>query len=422
MRFTWEIYGFNTGHSVSTISKHNIPFQTVLACNPYESNCALFREFAQSCPHILPSTASLLDHIRGSGDSGSINGYIIHSHRYQSSKPASAFWSIQASIVAQLCLIQHLNICIAFVHPDHNGCAVTKFCSQLKLLGWILSITKCFFPHYGDSVAGNLSLIVGVHDSTQSRVDPTLLRTPPSPRPRPLAGLIWQPFNKCKYSISLGKNNALFGEPSNNGMIAGVPSDLIIGSLSEGIKPMYFLHSQDSDAGIHAGAAVLSLESLCPPFDGLLNTNVFGSRFSIKFHAEGNTHIRAILAFKFTSCFGLMDHLQFCLSQHLHWYALDGGIPALTSARIFNHILDRLLLIRDSNTEIFSPNQFAPPAAHIQAFVNGVIATCLPDHNRWIQAIASDPELSRIKNIIANPSTLSNAALAEINYNYHSVL
>jgi hypothetical protein len=72
---------------------------------------------------------------------------------------------------------------------------------------------------------------------------------------------------------------------------------------------MYFLHLRDLDAGILAGAAVLSLESLCPPFDSLLNTNLFGSRFGVEFHAEGNMHIRTILAFEFTSCFGLMHHL-----------------------------------------------------------------------------------------------------------------
>jgi hypothetical protein len=105
MAFTWAIYGFNTGHFFSTILKRNLPFQTVLACDPYESNRALIREFAPSCPHMLPSAASLLDHIRGSGDSGSIDGYIIHLHCYQSSKPASAFWNIQAFIVAQLRLI-----------------------------------------------------------------------------------------------------------------------------------------------------------------------------------------------------------------------------------------------------------------------------------------------------------------------------
>jgi hypothetical protein len=91
-------------------------------------------------------------------------------------------------------------------------------------------ITKCFFPHYGDSVAENLSLIVGVHNSTQSRVDPILFRTPPSPRPLPLARFIWQPFNKREYSVSLGKDDALFCKPLNNGMIATVPSDSIIGS------------------------------------------------------------------------------------------------------------------------------------------------------------------------------------------------
>jgi hypothetical protein len=105
MAFTWAIYGFNTGHFFSTISKRNLPFQTVLACDPYESNRALFREFAPLCSHVLPSAASLLDHIRGSGESGSIDGYIIHSHCYQSSKPALAFWNIQAFIVAQLRLI-----------------------------------------------------------------------------------------------------------------------------------------------------------------------------------------------------------------------------------------------------------------------------------------------------------------------------
>ncbi len=46
----------------------------------------------------------------------------------------------------------------------------------------------------------------------------------------------------------------------------------------------------------------------------------------------------------------------------------------------------------------------------------------LPDRARWVQAIASDPELSKIRDILNNPSTLTNKALAEINYNYHAAL
>ena len=166
----------------------------------------------------------------------------------------------------------------------------------------------------------------------------------------------------------------------------------------------------------------MSLDSLCPAVDGSPNTNLFHSRFGIEYHVDDHARVRAILPFEFTSCFGLTDHLRYCLSQRVNWYALDAGIPALTSAWIFNHVHERLGEICDSNTEIFPPRQYAAPAAHVQPFVSSVVATCIPDHARWVQAIASDPELSRIKEIVADPSKLNNKALADINYNYHAAL
>jgi len=101
---------------------------------------------------------------------------------------------------------------------------------------------------------------------------------------------------------------------------------------------------------------------------------------------------------------------------------LDAGIPALTSAWVFNHIHERLASIRYSNTEVFGPNHHATPAAHIQSLVSGVIATRIPDRTRWIQAIDAYAELSKVKVIVTNPSTLNNKALAGINYNYHAAL
>jgi hypothetical protein len=114
--------------------------------------------------------------------------------------------------------------------------------------------------------------------------------------------------------------------------------------------------------------------------------------------------------------------LRYQLSQHGNWFALDAGIPALTSAWIFDHILDRLLSIRNSTTEIFEPNQFAAPAATIQAFLGGTVSVTLPSRAHWIQAYDSDKDLKGIWEIVANPSTLSNDSLCEINYNYHSAL
>jgi hypothetical protein len=72
--------------------------------------------------------------------------------------------------------------------------------------------------------------------------------------------------------------------------------------------------------------------------------------------------------------------------------------------------------------EIFEPNQFAAPAATIQAFLGGTVSVTLPSCVRWIQAYDSDKDLKGIWDIIVNPSTLSNDSLHEINYNYHSAL
>jgi hypothetical protein len=101
---------------------------------------------------------------------------------------------------------------------------------------------------------------------------------------------------------------------------------------------------------------------------------------------------------------------------------LDAGVPALTSAWVFDHILDRLLSICNSTTEVFAPNQLAALAATIQAFLSGAVGVSLPSCERWIQVYDTDRDLKRIRDIIANPSTLSNDSLRDINYNYHSAL
>ena len=163
--FSWAIYSFNSGHFASTISTRNLLFAVSLACNPYAYGRALFAEFT-GCQFILPSAAALLDHICGSGEPGLINGYLIHSHCYQTSEPTHAFWSIQASIVTQMQIIWKLCLFVAFVHPDHDGRSIAKFITQLSHSGWVISSTKCYFPDYGDSVVGTTTIVVGVHTNT----------------------------------------------------------------------------------------------------------------------------------------------------------------------------------------------------------------------------------------------------------------
>ena len=83
--YDWAVYGFNSGHFLSTIRELNLPFNVVLACDPFANGCALFQEFAH-CPTILSGMPALLDYVQGSGLTSQLMGYNIHSHCYAASQ------------------------------------------------------------------------------------------------------------------------------------------------------------------------------------------------------------------------------------------------------------------------------------------------------------------------------------------------
>jgi hypothetical protein len=78
LNFNLAVYSFGGGHFLLTISSRNLPFHVTLACDQYEYGRALFHEFATSAT-VLRNSAELLHHIRSSGETGQIHGYLIHS-------------------------------------------------------------------------------------------------------------------------------------------------------------------------------------------------------------------------------------------------------------------------------------------------------------------------------------------------------
>jgi hypothetical protein len=94
----------------------------------------------------------------------------------------------------------------------------------------------------------------------------------------------------------------------------------------------------------------------------------------------------------------------------------------LTLACVFDYILNCLIEICDANSEIVQPNQFAAPAAAIQAFVSNASSSHIPNHLRWIAAQDADPGFSMIKRIDEDPSLLSKELLKQVNYNFHCPL
>ncbi len=130
-QFDWAVYLFSNGHFSSSVQSHNLPFHICLACVPYESGRSLFQEFAASAK-VFNSGNDLLNHIRASGDTSVIHGYLINSYRFQTSEVTTSFWKLQLSIIAQLRLIRSLSIAVVVVIPDHNGRSISAFTQGLK--------------------------------------------------------------------------------------------------------------------------------------------------------------------------------------------------------------------------------------------------------------------------------------------------
>jgi hypothetical protein len=136
--FDWAVYSFSNGHFPSTIMSHNLPFNVCLVCNPYESGRALFHEFTRSAK-VFSSGNDLLNHIRASGDTSVVHGYLVNSYRFQTSEVTTSFWKLQLSIIAQLRLIRLLSVVVAIVIRDHNGRSVSAFTRGLTSAHWKVS-------------------------------------------------------------------------------------------------------------------------------------------------------------------------------------------------------------------------------------------------------------------------------------------
>jgi hypothetical protein len=279
------------------------------------------------------------------------------------------------------------------VHPDHDGRSISIFTHGLTTAHWKASSRDVSYIDIGDSIVDSYKIIIAVHSSCASAVEPVDLKTPPSVSPWPIGSCIWEPFNRVEHSLSPGREDNNF---DTSVMVATVPKPIKDQRL-RGVAVKYHLHWADSDATILAGSSVLSTGGLCPPFESCPNRNLFQQFFGIQFIQNGHTFVHAISTYKFAHCFGLVGSIQYRLSHEKHNFGLDAAMPGRTSAWLFEQIHSHLVFLRDANSEVFSPNQFAARAATIQMLVSGEICTRLPSKERWVQAYANDSELHTVQ-------------------------
>jgi hypothetical protein len=113
-----------------------------------------------------------------------------------------------------------------------------------------------------------------------------------------------------------------------------------------------------------------------------------------------------------------MESIQYRLSHEKHKFGLNTSMPCCTSAWLFEQIHSCLVYLCNSNSKVFSPNQFAAPAATIQTLISSTICTCLPSRECWVQAYINNSELCAVRELALNPLLITTQALSKVNHNY----
>jgi len=151
MYFSWAVYSFSNGHFSSTIQSQHLPFHISMACDTSEAGRSLIAEFAPDVK-VFSSGNDFLHHIRASGETSVIHGYLINSYRFLTSEVTSAFWKHQLAIITQLRLIRSLSLIVAIVIPDHDGRSVKVFIRGLTNAHWKVTSRGTSYVELGDSI------------------------------------------------------------------------------------------------------------------------------------------------------------------------------------------------------------------------------------------------------------------------------
>jgi hypothetical protein len=175
--------------------------------------------------------------------------------------------------------------------------------------------------------------------------------------PRPISAFIWEPLNRPEHSLCYGCDDGNFNKDKTLKMIASTPKPAN-STDSSLVNIKYHLHHDNANTSILAGSSVLSGGSLCPPFKACPNQNLFQQYYGLEFQHDGHTYVHAILTYKFTRCFNLVDKLQYRLSHKRYKYGLDASMPAKTSAWIFKQVHSHLVHLSDLNSKVLLPNHF----------------------------------------------------------------
>ena len=198
--FAWAIYGFNSGHFVSSLLASSVASEVVLAVDTRLSGQALFKEFT-NCPVILDSAIKLLERINLSTATTTIHGYLIHAHRFLHHDTQHWFWKTQSQLIKALQTKRRLQVFVAHLHIDCNEMYVEVFVRSVTRSGGVISSHHVYYPNFGDSVADEATFLIGNQRTTTAKPSAIMLPTPPAISSKCLADHIYLPFNQLNMCV-----------------------------------------------------------------------------------------------------------------------------------------------------------------------------------------------------------------------------
>jgi hypothetical protein len=179
--------------------------------------------------------------------------------------------------------------------------------------------------------------------SCAASIEPLLLKHPPAIPSRPLAGFIWEPFNRPEHANSLACDDPRFVNQDSPKMTITLPRSTT--HTPSTIMLKNHIHRAGSDETILVGLDAISVDGLCPAFNACPNSNIFQTYFGIKFNYDGRSYIQAVSPFEFARCHGFIDQLLYPLSQPPYKISVNAVMPALTSAWLLEQVHAHLVYL-----------------------------------------------------------------------------
>eukprot|EP00956_Cyclotella_meneghiniana_P028882 scaffold68484_cov41-Cyclotella_meneghiniana.AAC.4 len=390
----------------------------VAAADMDASARSLMQELMQ-IPRIYSSARSLLSWIE-SNDNTYVDLYISHVPLNLDPSFINCWWDFQAKIIEQARLKKGLQIFIMCIPSIFQPSIVsTQFVSALERVHWKTSTYVYHYSSYGDSIDDNCAVIYGVHSSVTSVVTPITQLSSPIIRPKPISDYIHENFNKVNYAVCFGRQH--IDQYSDNNLTARDPMPTPSPPTPYFSTRLYDIIDKASPAQSSIGTGVYDTKDIFPPVTQD-SENIFGRLFGIEYSNMGKDLVRPISPYEVVRGFGFSEATTQCLAKRSNLHLMRNSIPTRTSTNILDTVLGRLRDIRDMSVNVDSSTPFNCNSGTAQVLFQGATAMTLPDESAWMRSYKSDRETKLLRQIVDNPSLMTNENMAKLHYVYRDYL